>query len=115
MEEARRHVPEWLHQAFSHVHAHPQTHVSDWSKATGYSPPQFRRLFHEWVGCSPQEYLNQRRIEEAKHLLETTHLPAGMVAEYVGFHSLSHFTRFFKKQVGTTPRQYQKHRRQPKL
>ena len=53
-------------------------------------------------------YLNNRRIEAAQKLLETTELSISAVAEQTGFASAAHFRRVFHEVMGTGPLQYRK-------
>lgn len=58
------------------------------------------------------EYLTQRRLEYALHLLLTSDLPVAQVAEACGFGDASYFGKRFRKQMGLTPSQY-RHRIPP--
>lgn len=65
------------------------------------------RVFHATFGCTPGEWVRRRRIELAKSRLKDGESP-GEVAFTLGFSDQSHFGREFKKQTGSTPRQWQK-------
>lgn len=52
------------------------------------------------------EYLQQIRIDKAKHLLLTGDLPITQIAYEVGFGSLSYFNRVFRKLTLLTPSQF---------
>ena len=54
------------------------------------------------------DYINNRRIEAAQKLLETTELSISAVAEQTGFASAAHFRRVFHEVMGTGPLQYRK-------
>jgi AraC-like DNA-binding protein len=69
------------------------------------SPAHLVRSFTRRFGISPHRYLVGRRIEAARRrLLEGQ--PLARVAADVGFHDQAHFTRHFKRHVGTTPASY---------
>ena len=68
----------------------------------------FARAFKEAVGTTPHRYLVQRRIERAKILLKVTRHSVLEIAIKVGYINLSHFTKQFRKHVGTTPGAYRK-------
>ncbi|PSO50376.1 MAG: hypothetical protein BRC40_01955 [Cyanobacteria bacterium QH_8_48_120] len=70
------------------------------------SPYYFARLFKQSMGMPPHQYVSNRRIEQAKALLENTNLPIAEVASSVGFTSQSHFTNVFRKLTGITPKAY---------
>lgn len=66
----------------------------------------FKRRFRAATGYSAIEYVQTVRIEEAKHLLETTRLPTDEVAAEVGYRDSASFRRLFKQLTGVTPARY---------
>lgn len=74
----------------------------------GMSPYYFSRVFKQSTGLTPHRYVLQRRMEQAKQLLEKKSVSLLHVAHRVGFADQSQFTRVFHKMVGTTPSQYRK-------
>ena len=60
---------------------------------------------------SPQELIEEVRIKEARHLLDTTDVPVGDVAMQTGYSDPSYFIKVFKKKNGCTPAQYRRGRR----
>ena len=72
------------------------------------SPYYLSRLFRRVTGQSIVDYINNRRIEAAQKLLETTELSISAVAEQTGFASAAHFRRVFRDVMGTGPLQYRK-------
>ncbi|MEU4896489.1 helix-turn-helix domain-containing protein [Streptomyces sp. NPDC044780] len=75
------------------------------------------RKFRHQIGTTPQQLLLQMRIDRARRLLETTHLPADQVAEESGFGSQASLRYHFTRLVGTSPHAYRlafnSHRRTP--
>lgn len=65
------------------------------------------RSFTREKGISPYCYLENIRIGKAKKLLEDGVMPAEAAFE-TGFSDQSHFSNYFKKLIGLTPRQYMK-------
>lgn len=65
-------------------------------------------MFRRVTGQSIVDYINNRRIEAAQKLLETTELSISAVAEQTGFASAAHFRRVFRDVMGTGPLQYRK-------
>ncbi|MNL72728.1 HTH-type transcriptional regulator YesS [compost metagenome] len=53
------------------------------------------------------EYAVMLRMEKAKALLATPGMKVFEVAEQVGYESVSHFNRTFKRQTGMNPKEYQ--------
>ncbi len=65
-------------------------------------------LFKKYTGESPIHFLIQRRIAEAKYLLETSNYSAAKIAQLIGFSSQSYFSQAFLRETGMTPTQYRK-------
>ena len=105
-------TPPWLTRTLQHIAREPGTEVHELAGIAGFSPAHFRRTFHTWVGESPQAYVTRCRLDEARRLLVTTNLIVNVVAERVGFESLSYFTRLFKQQFGVSPARYRHAARQ---
>ena len=51
-------------------------------------------------------YINFKRIQEAKALLRDPTLKVSWIVERVGFTSRKYFEKVFKEMVGMTPTQY---------
>lgn len=81
--------------------------LNELSTAVGVSKYYLLRSFTKQKGISPYSYLATLRVTRAKQLLEqgVAPLEAGL---QTGFADQSHFTHFFKKLIGLTPRQYKK-------
>jgi len=73
----------------------------------------FIRAFKAATGRTPHQYLRARRIDRAKHLLETTPMSVTEICEQVGFASLGSFSALFRRLTGESPAAYRTaHRRQ---
>jgi AraC-like DNA-binding protein len=66
------------------------------------------QLFRDVTGSSVINYIVRFRIEKAKEILEETDRPIYEIAESVGFHDIKHFSKTFKKVIGTSPSAYRK-------
>lgn len=62
--------------------------------------------FTKHTGLSPMSYLLQKRIQEAKSLLESTSCSIAQISNILGFSSQSYFSQVFKKATGKTPLQH---------
>jgi AraC-like DNA-binding protein len=67
----------------------------------GYS--KFRKLFKEYTGLAPGQYLLQLRIKRAEQLLNEDKLSIKEISAHLGFESPQYFSRIFKKKTGNTP------------
>lgn len=80
--------------------------VADIAKMCNVSEIYFRKLFKEYSGISPVEYIIDSKISRAKKYLRYENIGIGNVAELCGFESCSYFSRLFKKKTGMTPIKY---------
>lgn len=71
------------------------------------SPRTFARRFRDTTGTTPAAWLNRRRLERARELLEATDLPVEEVARRVGFGSAGVLRHHFAA-LGTTPNAYRR-------
>ena len=72
------------------------------------SPYYLSRTFKAVTGFTLIEYVNLTRIKQAQRLLKETDHKIIDIAEAVGFESIGHFDRIFKKIAATTPMTYRK-------
>ncbi|MBV9876027.1 MAG: helix-turn-helix domain-containing protein [Verrucomicrobia bacterium] len=66
----------------------------------------FCKMFKKATGLTFTDYLSRVRVEKAKTLLLNPHLRISEIAYDVGFQSLTHFNRTFRKIVGESPTAY---------
>lgn len=100
-----------LKPAFDYIREHyadELLNAEKLSKLCGISYDYFRRLFHGAYGCSPIEYINELKLKRAKELLNSGLYSVGEAAFGAGFSDVSHFSRFFKANVGVAPSSYKK-------
>ena len=76
------------------------------AKAVNASPFYFCKMFKKKTGMNFTDYLARVRIEKAKNLLLNENLRVSEIAYAVGFQSLTHFNRVFKRVVNQSPTQY---------
>lgn len=103
---AHSELPEWLVRVLRRIAREPSCSIADLAREAGFSPAQFRRSFHRWIEIAPRDYLRNRRMETARHLLETTDLSLSAVAAHIGLSNASHFAQVFKANYGFTPTDY---------
>jgi AraC-like DNA-binding protein len=71
----------------------------------GVSPRQLRRRFLHALGCSPQQWLDEMRLNLARPLLLEGASIKEVTAE-LGFKRVGHFCRKFKKRYRLTPTEF---------
>jgi AraC-like DNA-binding protein len=81
------------------------TTLAQAGSAVGASPAHLVRSFTRTFGIAPHQYVLARRIDAARRRLLAGE-PIARVAASVGFYDQAHFTRQFKRQVGTPPGRY---------
>ena len=70
------------------------------------SPNYFGDLVKSETGKTAQEHIQLKIAEVAKSALLDANLNTEQVADMIGFQYPQHFLRFFKKQVGCTPKEF---------
>ncbi|MDE6768647.1 MAG: helix-turn-helix transcriptional regulator [Muribaculaceae bacterium] len=80
--------------------------VKYFSEKICLSPNYFGDLIKAETGKTAQEYIQLKMIIKAKQLLLTPELTTKSISAQLGFQHTQHFLRFFKKQVGMTPRKF---------
>jgi AraC-like DNA-binding protein len=76
------------------------------ARAVNTSTFYFCKMFKKATGLNFTEYLSRVRVEKAKNLLLNPNLRVSEIAFEVGFQSLTHFNRVFKKVTGQSPSEY---------
>jgi AraC family transcriptional regulator len=67
------------------------------------SKSHFCRAFKASLGCSPHEYVTQRRIVHAKALMLETAISLAQIAFDCGLADQAHLCRLFRRRIGTSP------------
>jgi AraC-like DNA-binding protein/ligand-binding sensor protein len=94
---------------FIEEHQTEDISLVDVAKAVNISTFYFCKMFKKYTGLNFTVYLSRLRIEKAKNLLLNPNLRVSEIAYEVGFQSLTHFNRIFKKVVGQSPTEYRGH------
>lgn len=85
--------------------------IADVARAIHLSPTHLRRLFHKIRGVSPQSAFTHVQFERAKWLMRDPEMTLEQIGESAGFGSGSAFSRAFKAQFDTSPRDYREQMR----
>ena len=99
-----------LAPALAAFHAEPGTHwtVTDLAYLASMSRSAFYERFTRVVGIPPGDYITRWRIHTACiHLVETS-APISQIARRAGFATDAGFSTAFKRNVGTTPRDFRR-------
>lgn len=76
------------------------------ASSVGISIPYLHQLFRRELGCPPNQFILQKRLERAKLLLRSTELPVKQIAVESGFRDVNGFCRTFRLKTGTTPAKF---------
>jgi AraC-like DNA-binding protein len=101
MHPAVRTVKRLLDQEF-----HERWTLRQLADRVGLAPSYLAELFVDQLGQPPHRYLNERRIDRARELLETSDVTITALAHSLGFSSSQHFARVFRQLAGSTPTGY---------
>ena len=94
---------------FINEHQTEDLRLGQVAKAVHTSTFYFCKMFKKVTGINFTDYLSRVRIEKAKNLLLNPNLRVSEIAFEVGFQSLTHFNRVFKKLLGQSPTEYRAH------
>jgi AraC-like DNA-binding protein len=82
--------------------------INDIMKEIGISTGYGSEVFKEVFGMSPRKYLSQLKINEAKSMLNMPQLSISVISKSLGYQSVSHFSRQFKRWMNISPDMYRK-------
>jgi AraC family transcriptional regulator len=100
--------PAWLRSAEALLRARATDRIGlgELAQTVGVHPTYLARAFRAQYGLSVGEYGRRLRLAWAAAELARGDTPLAEIAASAGFADQSHFTRVFRRQVGTTPGQY---------
>lgn len=100
--------PPVIIRARNYIHEHhaENLRLGHVAKAVNTSTFYFCKMFKRVTGINFTDYLSRVRIEKSKNLLLNPNLRVSEIAFDVGFQSLTHFNRVFKKILGQSPSEY---------
>jgi len=80
--------------------------VTEIAKSLNFERSYFSTVFKNSVGISPQEYLNNYRLEKAAELLISDNCSITDIAFSTGYSGVINFSRMFKRRYGVSPTDY---------
>jgi len=100
----------YISKATMFIQEHYQTNISisDICNSIYLSPYHFKRIFKEFTGRTPHQYLMDIRLEKAKELLIREKMPIEDIARQCGFVNAGHFAVAFKRGTKMSPSEYRK-------
>ena len=73
-----------------------------------FTPKYLSKLIKESSGRSANEWIDNYVVLEAKALLKSTNKTIQQISDELNFPSQSFFGKYFKRQVGVSPKEYKK-------
>ncbi|MGG6310987.1 AraC family transcriptional regulator [Paenibacillus macerans] len=95
-------------EAFIKTNFRSELNSEQLAGALHYHYNYITRCMKQVYGMTPNDYLLQYRLEQAKLLLLKTEWPIADIAAYVGFNSTPYFSNRFTLRNGCSPREFRK-------
>ena len=97
--------------AFIHREYHRPISRDEMARVAGLSIWYFSKVFKEYTGVSPNEYVTNVRMASAKKQLLFSSAAIQIIAEGAGYADEFYFSRKFKQSVKLSPKQYRVEKR----
>ncbi len=91
---------------YIYAHIKERITIEDLAGYTALSASYLSRLFKKETGVSVSDYIREKKMEKAQHLLRFCDYSLIEIANYLSFSSQSHFIQAFKDFTGITPKKY---------
>lgn len=91
---------------YIHLNYYRNLTIDELAERAHLHPNYFIRVFNRHFGTSPIQYVNRKRIEEAKWLLTSTNLLLAEIGANVGIPDISYLSKLFKSSTGLSPTAY---------
>jgi AraC-like DNA-binding protein/CheY-like chemotaxis protein len=82
--------------------------INQLSQLTRWSSQHFIRVFTQFMGDTPYQYILKKKIEKSKVLIIETDIAMKDIAFELGFLSYGNFCKLFKRETGKKPDEYRK-------
>lgn len=96
-------------QDFIEAHLDEEITLAELSKVSLYSPWHSYRLFREYTGFTPSEYIRRLRLSKSAVRLKAGHAKVTDLAFELGYGSVDGFQRAFYREFGFNPSDYARH------
>lgn len=91
---------------YVYEHYNQRITLDDIAKAGSVSRSKCSKLFQQFTGRSPIDFVNSYRLEISSELLQTTKKSITSISEACGFSQQSYYNRLFLREFGCTPKAY---------
>jgi LacI family transcriptional regulator len=97
---------------FIRRNSHRLLQVNEVVEATLLTHRTLHNRFRRVVGHSLVQEINRRRATHIAEMLITTNDSIYRIARAIGYETAGHMSRFFRREMGVTPREYRLHRQE---
>lgn len=97
-----------LKKALEYIEKHYTSPISleEVAEYAGLNSAYFSSLFKKEIGINFSNYVTEKRMNQAKHLLKNSNMPLIEIAMSLGYENQSYFSSVFKKYCQMTPKEY---------
>ncbi len=101
---------QYIYKALEYIEKHYTEGilVEEIANFIGLSADYFSRMFKQFTGLTPVEYIKNVRLAKAAELLRQPEVSIAHVAMEVGFEDPGYFSRQFKQVLGVSPSSFQR-------
>ncbi|MBC8732693.1 helix-turn-helix domain-containing protein [Paraburkholderia sp. UCT2] len=89
------------------THVREHLPIDFYAEKLGVTAAQLARICREELGHSPLSLVNDQLIREAQRDLVYSGSSIKQIAHALGFEDAAYFSRYFRKQTGVTPKEFQ--------
>ena len=82
--------------------------INELAQMTRWSSQHFIRVFTQFMGDTPYQFILKKKMEKAKVLITETDISMKDIAFDLGFLSYGNFCKIFKRETGKNPDEYRK-------
>jgi AraC family cel operon transcriptional repressor len=103
-------APQWLTYAYKEMEK-PENFIlglNSFIYLCGKTQEHISRMMNKYYNCTPSEYINNLRLQQATKLLIATEKNITDIIYEVGFNNASYFNELFKTKYGLNPKNYRK-------
>lgn len=93
-------------QEYIEVHLSEEITLGQLAEVSLYSPWHSYRIFHDYLGMTPAEYIRRFRLSKSAMKLRTENVKVIDVAADLGYSSVDGFQRAFYREFGCNPKEY---------
>lgn len=103
-------VPFILKAVVNHIDTHisGRIDINELAQLTRWSSQHFIRVFTQFMGDTPYQYILKKKMEKAKVLITESDISMKDIAFELGFNSYGNFCKIFKRETGKNPEEYRK-------